>query len=722
MSRKLALLIGLPLIILSSAGIVAVLNAEESHRGPGLAGASTSTLVAQTATAGGPEDPGVPAPAEGGKGPAAGQTAGQAAGQAAKPVNAAVPPEVAWYPDRVYRGASVLYRLSDTQGILSSSDGGATWASLNNGLPGRTVYGYSAPRPPLFTSFAIDPANDARIAFTIPEAVYLSENGGQVWTRVDTKDPVKPNDQLIAVSLSPVNPKGLLIGTSFHGIFETADLGKTWKDMTEKIGFMYLGGGSYEEVSSLAYHPADPDLFYFSLGFGKGLYSLRKGAKTAARIVFPGDKTRDAINDLSFRQKDGKWVMEVRTDNARWIYDPAADAPKVAAGPAASDPTTGPAASAWALADAIQVTPSADPAREARAQKASGKIGIYISSMHADGKRLDDHIAFCLKNGINSIVVDFKDEFGTVTYDTGLPEPKRIGAVKKRFSAAELIKKAHDNGLYLIARIVTFRDEKLYNADSYALAAWDRTSNKPWRYLVKNTNEETGEETFTQSEYWVDPYAEKTWKYNVDIARELESLGVDEIQFDYIRFPSDGDLSRISWRARKAGQGKVEALESFLSMARQNLSIPISTDVYGYCGWARISGWVAQNIEVFSRYVDVISPMYYPSHFPRDFLGGMEYISRANFIYKEGTDRAARIVQGRSIIRPYIQAFLIGGELNFSTAVYTSYFLNQVQGTIQAASSGFTLWNASNNYYMVPVPLAAYLTTGQAGPAAGAGG
>src|SRR5512142_2877868 len=101
MSRKLALLIGLPLIILSSAGIVAVLNAEESHRGPGLTGASASTLVAQTATAGGPEDPGVPAPAEGGKGPAAGQTAGPAAGQAAKPVTTAEPPEVAWYPDRV---------------------------------------------------------------------------------------------------------------------------------------------------------------------------------------------------------------------------------------------------------------------------------------------------------------------------------------------------------------------------------------------------------------------------------------------------------------------------------------------------------------------------------------------------------------------------------------------------------------------------------------------
>jgi hypothetical protein len=114
---------------------------------------------------------------------------------------------------------------------------------------------------------------------------------------------------------------------------------------------------------------------------------------------------------------------------------------------------------------------------------------------------------------------------------------------------------------------------------------------------------------------------------------------------------------------------------------------------------------VAQNIEMYSRYVDVIQPMFYPSHFPRDFLGSMDYMPRAKYIYEEGTRRSAYIVEGRSIIRPYVQAFRIGGELNFVPAVYSTYLQDQVEGTLAGAGSGFILWNASNDYYMVTVPL-----------------
>ena len=307
--------------------------------------------------------------------------------------------------------------------------------------------------------------------------------------------------------------------------------------------------------------------------------------------------------------------------------------------------------------------------------------------------------------GLNSIVLDFKDDNGYLTYNTELSEPIRIGAVQKRFTIEQIVQTAHERVLYLVVRIVVFRDKQLYNADSFKYAAWDRQEKAPWRYLKKSIDEQTGEENFHQGEYWVDPYCEYVWDYNIAIAKELQDKGVDEVQFDYIRFPSDGDLGRISWRYRREGMGKLEALESFLAKARESLYIPISTDVYGYCGWARISNWVAQNIETYSRYVDVIQPMYYPSHFPRDFLGSMEYMPRAKYIYEEGTKRSAYIVEGRSIIRPYVQAFRIGGELAFTPPVYSTYLLNQVKGSLEGAGSGFTLWNASNDYYMVTVPL-----------------
>jgi hypothetical protein len=693
MRKRLALIVALPLIVVCSAGLITFMGAQENPGVPALShapsvGGADASLTATADAARGHVGPAEPLPAE-----------------------------IEYYPDRIYRGnLSAMYRVSRLTGILASTDGGQTWAAKNTGLPGRTVYPFTADFPPLVTSFCIDPLNELRIALTLPESLYASEDGGNTWAKVEVKEPLKPNDQLTAVALNPKDPNSLLIGTSFHGFFETANRGKTWTDLSEKLGIMYLGGGSSEETASLAYVPQDTSRIVFCLGFGKGLYVVQRGAKTAVPIGFPGDQSLAPIVDIAFRGPDasGTWALEARTDNARWSL------PLGSAGAAIPDAKAAPPGE-WDLVELIGVQPPVDPVRAARTAKAAGKYGIYLSSFHAKGKVLDEHIAFCKANGLNSIVVDFKDDFGMVTYDTALEAPKKIGAVEKRFEAAELVRKAHENGLYLIGRIVVFRDKTLYNSNGYAYALWDRLSNKPWRYMKTSTDPVTGAESQYQGEYWVDPYSTAVWKYNTDIAREMESRGVDEIQFDYIRFPSDGELSRISYRFKKPGMGKVEALESFLAMARESISIPIGTDVYGYCGWARISGWVAQNIEVFSRYVDVISPMYYPSHFPVDFLGTMQYIPRAGYIYREGGDRAARIVEGRCLIRPYVQAFRIGGELKFSPAVYTNYLVSQIQGSLQSASSGFTLWNASNDYYMVTVPLSQYLPATAAADAVGQG-
>ena len=87
----------------------------------------------------------------------------------------------------------------------------------------------------------------------------------------------------------------------------------------------------------------------------------------------------------------------------------------------------------------------------------------------------------------------------------------------------------------------------------------------------------------------------------------------------------------------------------------------------------------------------------------------MEYLPRAGYIYQEGTKRSAWIVEGRSVIRPYVQAFRIGAETSFSMPVSATYLVNQIQGSLKGAGSGFTLWNASNDYYMATVPLAPIL-------------
>ena len=654
MSKRLILIIAVSLIFVSSAGIVTFLSAQEGSSEPPRA----LTVSAETTRA----------LAVGRHGPLALETQ--------------------YAPDRIYRfSSSVIWRVSRIQGVLLTLDGGKTWTARNAGLPRRAVYPFTEEAPPIITDLAMDPLDEKRIGIATLEEIFLSADQGETWQPIELNNPIRSNDQLTCLALSPGGGSGLLVGTSFHGFFESVDGGKSWKSLSDALVPLQLGGGNYEEIASLAYDPADPSLVWFDLGFGKGLFVLSRGTRNVMQIDLSTGPIGSPVRTIAFHRDsaDKPWVLEVRADNARWSYSPAS--------------------AAWKLVEKIDAELSLPADKAQRLAAAADKYGIYISSHQASGKFLQGHLDFLKTQGLNSFVLDFKDDFGFLTYDTALPYPLKIGAVRKRFKIDDVVQAAHANGMYLIGRIVVFRDEQLYNADDFAYAAWDKSAKGPWRYLKRITDEETGEETSVQREYWVDPYSEFVWNYNIDIARELQAHGVDEIQFDYIRFPSDGDLGRITWRFRREGMGKLEALESFLARAREALTVPISADVYGYCGWARISNWVAQNIEMYSRYVDVIQPMFYPSHFPRDFLGSMSYLPRAQYIYQEGSRRAAYIVNGRSIIRPYVQAFRIGGELNFSPPVYTTYLVDQVQGALQGAAQGFTLWNASNDYYMVTVPL-----------------
>lgn len=658
MSKRRLLILAVSVIFLSSAGIVTFLSAQDG-------------------------------------GNASGGRAGVAAAETDK--EAAVPAalETRFAPDRIVRTTgTVVWRISRDFGVLVSSDGGTTWDPRNQGLPMRAVYPFTAWKPPIITDLAVDPLDGTRLALSTLDSIFLSRDAGSTWQRVELKDPIKANDQLTCVTVAPGDPTTLAVGTSFHGFFESTDGGRKWTSLSEPLAPLKLGGGTYEEIASLAYDPDHRDRMWFALGFGKGLFVYDRTAKTVDQLVLPPDPAASPLRAIAFNRKGAQdpWYLEARTDDARWAWT-------LPGGP-------------WKLLDRIDDQVAIAPDKAQRMAAAAGKFGIYMSSRWASGERLKTHLAFLKAEGLNSIVLDFKDDEGYLTYDTKLAEPRRIGAVRQRFAIDELVKTAHDNGLYIIGRIVTFRDRQLYNADNFRWAAWDSAIKGPWRYLKSNVDESTGQETLYQGEYWVDPYSEHVWDYNIDIARELQEHGVDEIQFDYIRFPSDGDVGGITWRYRRPGMGKMEALESFFAKAREYLAIPISADVYGYCGWARISNWVAQNIEMYSRYVDVIQPMFYPSHFPRDFLGTMDYLPRAEYIYEEGTRRSAYIVEGRSIIRPYVQAFRIGAETSFTPAVYSTYLLNQVHGTLAGAGSGFTLWNASNDYYMVTVPLGPIIAQG----------
>ncbi len=617
----------------------------------------------------------------------------------APPTAKAAPPEPSpqdlQIRQSVRTAGGVTYALSETRGFLVSFDLGSSWIERNQGLSRRVVYPFLEDRVRRITSLGVDPAHEARVALTTASEVFLSEDYGSSWVKIPWGKPLRPSTYFTAVALSPHAPNRLLVGTSYSGFYETADRGATWQDPSLSAGGqLNRGAGFYEEISGVSYDPASPDRLWFACGFGNGLY--RGDRRSWTRVEFPGDAHGELIQGLGMLPREEGWELEVRTSSSTWRL--------------------GLPDGSWSLMERRNTARLPDAFARERQRKAADRVGIYLSSFMAQGADLERHLRFLQANGLNSLVVDCKDDFGWVTYDTDLELPKRIGTVQRRFKLEELLSRAHERGIYVIARVVVFKDRQLYNYDGFKYAAWNGAANQPWRHLLRIEEEPPAEEEaaaqadpgqaapqprYFQREYWVDPYSPFVWSYNAAVAEELQRRGVDEIQFDYIRFPSDGPLATIRYRHKREGMDLIDALESFLVLARQSIHIPISTDLYGYSTWHRMGNWIGQSTEMLADYVDVICPMFYPSHFPREFMKNEPYLERARRIYREGTLRARAVADGRSLIRPYVQAFLIGGELNMGVAEYNRYLLNQVQGCLEAPASGFTLWNASNRYYMV---------------------
>ncbi len=591
------------------------------------------------------------------------------------------------------------YGISRRDGFYYASAGSSSWSKRSKGLPKRIIYPFTGEEGwRELTSLGVDNENGKRLLVSNPYGLYYSENRGSSWISVPLADPLKPVAYITSVALKGGMPgkefsEGtLLVGTSFSGLYQSIDGGNTWLKLNELLDDFYVGAGFYEEISGLAFHPDDEGTLFLSKGFGGGLYYLNLVRDTLKEISYPGKEKKQNIVHI-MAESSNPLVLKVTTDEGLlWRGEKAPDDNWTW--------TSGPLS--------MELPEGLSPENTHTAEGAKEQYGMYVSPSKAAGDALDSHILFAKEHGFNSMVVDMKDDRGRLTYDTSLELPKKIGGVWSRFYLDKLIEKAHRENISVIGRIVVFQDPVLYTYDSNAYAIWDEEEDGPWGYKAKVLTDETEETTYEQREFWVDPYSEFVWSYNIAIAKELEARGLDEIQFDYIRFPSDGDVWNGTHRYKKPGMTKMEALESFLAMAGKKIDIPISADLYGFNSYYRMGNWIGQNVEVFSHYVDAVCPMFYPSHFPRSFLKETAYLPRAEEIYKEGTSRARTIVEPGCVVRPFIQAFLIGGELKFEKPVYTDYLIRQLKGSLHGGASGFTLWNASNRYYMVTRSLKEY--------------
>jgi hypothetical protein len=304
--------------------------------------------------------------------------------------------------------------------------------------------------------------------------------------------------------------------------------------------------------------------------------------------------------------------------------------------------------------------------------------GVHVTMALAslDGK-LDEYLELT-RHGLNTVELDVKDENGAVGFtNPAVPLAKEVGAAKRYYNPRRVATAAHARGVYLIARIVCFEDPILSEGKpSFAIRT---TGGDVWRNAAGLG--------------WTNPYDKRVWKYNVDLGVAAAEAGFDEIQFDYVRFPTDGDVSAAVYDPRtKDTKGRViAAFLEYASGRLHPLGVRVSADLFGLSATRNMG--IGQRPSLLAEHVDALYPMVYPSHF-----GAGEYNlpdpnaepGRTVALALRDFDIAMRGSGARLV--PWLQDFSLG----------RTYTLRDVRDQIQAArdagAEGFMLWNAAGVY------------------------
>jgi len=307
--------------------------------------------------------------------------------------------------------------------------------------------------------------------------------------------------------------------------------------------------------------------------------------------------------------------------------------------------------------------------------------GLYMTSYTASSsERLASMIGIADRTEINAFVIDVKDDTGVVAYDANVDLAKEHGVVEKRIRDIDgLIAKLREHNITPIARVVCFKDSNL--------------ATKRPDLAVKSSKGGSWEDY--KGLNYTNPYSHEVWEYLVQVAEDAARHGFREIQFDYVRFPSDGPISQAVYPGEYSS--KEDAIAGFLAYARQrleNLGVWVSADVFGLTVYVKDDMGIGQKIEKISQNVDIVCPMPYPSHYEKGSYGlDNPNASPYETITHAMEDTRRRLAGTGAMGRPWLQDFNYGG---------ITYGVAEVKAQIKAAEQqGFTewiLWNASNKY------------------------
>jgi hypothetical protein len=326
--------------------------------------------------------------------------------------------------------------------------------------------------------------------------------------------------------------------------------------------------------------------------------------------------------------------------------------------------------------------------------------GVYLTYYAVGDRGLRGNaLELAEKTEVNALVIDVKGDRGLLAYRSSVPLAEKVGANDAPTvpNIDELLASLKQRNIYTIARIVAFKDDKLARNGHRAgldVAIKDGRTGEPWI---------DGEDLA-----WVDPFRPEVWEYNVALAREAAEKGFDEVQFDYVRFPTDaargGSLGAAMYSKFDTEANRINAVTTFLRQARaelRSMGAFLGADVFGYVTWNDDDTGIGQQLEELAEVVDYLCPMAYPSTYTAGLPGLMNYpqvVARPYDVIFQSMKRAQERIEGSgAVLRPWLQYF---DDYPWATrrAYNAADIAAQRKGAADAGSVGWMMWDPANKY------------------------
>jgi len=568
-----------------------------------------------------------------------------------------------------------LYLTTEYSGIFRRAVKDSKWTDISSPVLKRRTQLKDVNEYRTISAFCIDPSDEKKLYLATKHTLYKSDDSGANWHKIK----VAENKNSYYFTSLLVADNVLYAGTSFNGIMKIVPGSTT--EINNGIPKEYYAGryNFCEEVSSIA---AGKGVIYSGYLFGRGMVESRDW-KNWNRVNIPvkNEKT-EGVHGISLFKE----LVYVATSENIYTYNPVSK--KIGISPLYNEieKSLGKNGPAMLFIKGTEKNPplfvkrNTTRYRMEEESKSGNKQALYVNWGMID-KNFKGFMDIVTRNKFNAVVIDVKDDFGIINAPVNSKTARELGAIKNT-NIKSIIKQLHDRGIYVIARNVTFKDKKLYMAYGGKYAVWDKSTNRPWVGLP--------------FEKWCDPYSKFVRDYNIEIAKETAKLGFDEIQFDYIRFPTDGPVLRCLYRYReKDDTFKSEIMGDFFQQARKECGVPVSIDIYGYNAWYKFGNLIGQDIKFLSRFTDAVYPMVYPSHFGGDFYTRYSPADRPYWIVRDSAIRAIYHSKGRTVIRLWIQ------DWNYNSPTWgPDYILKQVKGVTDGGGKSYSFWNPGGDHSM----------------------